>query len=65
MELLIAILFVGFGIWAFVDPKGAFAFKANMAKNFGVKMTASPKTYKAVKYLGLALAIVGFLLYIS
>gem|GEM_PF-4513440 len=65
MELLIAILFIGFGIWAYVDPKGAFTFKANIAKNFGVKMTASPKTYKVVKYMGIALAVIGFLIYLG
>lgn len=65
VRVLIALLFIAFGIWCLVSPKTAFAFKASIAKNVGVKMTASPKTYKAVKYVGLALAIIGFLLYLG
>lgn len=65
MRTLLSFLFIGFGIWAFIDPKGAFSFKANLAKNLGVKMIASPKTYKAVKYMGIVLAIVGLLLFVS
>lgn len=65
MKLLVGILFIGFGIWTFVDPKGAFDFKTKVVKSWGVTMTASPKSYKVMRYIGLAVAIVGFLLFFS
>lgn len=65
METLVAVLFIGFGLWTFIDPKGAFAFKTKVVKSWGVTMTASPKSYKVMRFIGLAVAIVGFLLFIS
>lgn len=63
--LLLALLFLAFGMWAFISPKSAFAFKAGLVKGLGIKMTAGPKAYKAFRYIGLGIAILGFLILIS
>lgn len=65
MESLLALLFIGLGLWAFISPKSALDSKASIAKSLGIKITASPKAYKTYKYIGLGAAIVGFLLYFS
>lgn len=63
MESLVALLFIGVGVWTFISPKSAFDFKAKVVKTWGVSMSASPKSYKTMRYIGLAVAIVGFLIY--
>lgn len=65
METLVAILFIGFGIWTFISPKSAFEFKAKLVKSWGVTMTATPKAYTVMRYIGLAVAIVGLFLYLT
>lgn len=63
MDQLIAIILIGYGVWMFISPKNAFNFKAGIVKKWGVSMSATPRSYKIMKYAGLAAAIVGFLLY--
>lgn len=63
VETIISILLIAIGLWTFINPKASFNFKAKLVKSFGVTMTASPKSYKTMRYLGLAAAIVGFLMY--
>lgn len=65
MEELIAILLMGIGIWTFISPKGAFQFKAKLLKSIGVTATASPKSFRTFKYIGLALTVVGLLMYMG
>lgn len=65
MIILLGLFFTGFGLFAFFSPKGAFNFKASIAKSFGVKMIAGKKTYKMVKWMGAVLTAVGILMLIS
>lgn len=65
MFILLALFFIVYGLFAFFSPKGAFAFKANLAKSFGVKMIPGKKTYKMVKYMGIVLIVIGVLMLIS
>lgn len=59
IQFVLAVLFIIFGGWAFINPKSALDFKVDMAKKIGIKMTPSKKTYKYYKYLGLALLAIG------
>lgn len=59
IQFTLAVLFIVFGGWMFINPKSALDFKINMAKKIGIKMTPSKKTYKIYKYLGLALLAIG------
>lgn len=63
MHTLVAFVFIAGGLWTFIAPKSAFKFKANLTRNLGIAMTAAPRAFKTIKYLGLVVAIVGFLLY--
>ncbi len=59
VELVLGILFMVFGGWAFISPKSALDFKVAWAKKFGIKMTPSKKTYKMFRYVGLVLLAIG------
>lgn len=63
METILALLFIAVGLWTAISPKGSFQFKSKMAKSIGITMTASSKSYSAMRYLGIGIAIIGFLLY--
>jgi len=63
METLIALFLIGMGIWTVVSPKGAFNFKAKILKSWGVTVSASPRAYKVFRYLGIAIFVIGVLLY--
>ena len=67
MNILVSLTFIGFGIWTFISPKDVVAFKIKLLRSIGieVKIIAPPKAYKSMKYLGLGIAVVGFLLYFS
>ena len=64
MDSIVGFILLIIGIWTFFSPKGAIAFKLNLLKSVGikVKMQISPKSYRAIKYIGLIAAIVGFLI---
>lgn len=59
ITFVLAVLFIIFGGWMFINPKGALDFKVAMGKKAGIKMTPSKKTYKVYKWLGLALLAIG------
>lgn len=65
MVTLIALLFIFFGIWTVISPKSAFNFKARIVKSWGVTMTASSRSFKVMRYIGVIAVVVGFLLYTS
>lgn len=63
MEILLAILFIGGGLWTAISPKGSFQFKVKLAKSLGLSISSSPRGFQSMRYIGIAVAVVGFLLY--
>lgn len=63
MVTLLALLFIAGGLWTAISPKGSFQFKAKMAKSLGITVTATPKGFQSMRYVGIGVTIVGFLLY--
>lgn len=63
MDGLIGAVLIAGGLWMFISPKNAFNFKARLVKNWGINMSASPKAFKIMKYIGLIVTFVGFLIY--
>lgn len=62
MELIIGILFIILGGWAFADSKGFLDMKVRWAKMFGIKMVLSKKTYQMYRYVGIAGILAGLYL---
>ena len=67
MTGLVALLFIGFGLWALISPKSSIAFKMKLMKALGIKMTIAmtPKALKTFRFIGVGIVILGFLLLFS
>lgn len=61
---MIPLLFIGLGIWTYLQPKQVLKYKIDLAKKFGITMKASAKTPDMFKKFGLVLIGIGVLLFV-